>query len=70
MIRRWRFGWFFACLVLFAETAAAHPHAWIDLRSRVLLNEDGEVHAFEFTWLFDDYYTVPVVPNSSATRTV
>jgi ABC-type uncharacterized transport system substrate-binding protein len=58
----WR--WTIVCaLVGFAvlvQPALGHPHAWIDLRSRVLLNEQGEVRAFEFAWLFDDYYTVMV----------
>jgi len=46
--------------LLAAQTALAHPHAWIDLRSRVLLDEEGRVHALELSWLFDDYYTVLV----------
>ena len=60
MIHRWRRVWFLAGLVLFTQAVGAHPHAWIDLRSNVLLDEDGKVHAFELVWLFDDYYTVLV----------
>ena len=41
--------------------AAAHPHAWIDLRSTVVLNENGQVIGIEQQWLFDDFYTVFVV---------
>ena len=66
MIRRWRPAWFLACLVLFAQTISAHPHAWIDLRSNVLLDEDGKVHALELVWLFDDYYTVLVAEELAA----
>jgi ABC-type uncharacterized transport system substrate-binding protein len=36
--------------------ALAHPHAWIDLRTRVIMNE-GRVTALELDWLFDDFYT-------------
>ncbi len=40
--------------------ALAHPHAWIDLESKVLLDDDGKMRALEEIWLFDDYYTVMV----------
>ena len=42
---------------LFAVSANAHPHAWIDLRSTVVLNEAGQAVALEQEWLFDDFYT-------------
>ncbi len=38
----------------------AHPHAWIDLRSQVLLNDKGFVRALQLDWVFDDYYTVAI----------
>jgi ABC-type uncharacterized transport system substrate-binding protein len=37
--------------------ALAHPHAWIDLRSRVIIDDDGRIAALELDWLFDDFYT-------------
>ncbi|MEW5726495.1 MAG: DUF1007 family protein [Pseudomonadota bacterium] len=37
--------------------AAAHPHAWIDLRVEVLFDPAGRVTALRQTWLFDEYYT-------------
>jgi ABC-type uncharacterized transport system substrate-binding protein len=40
--------------------AAAHPHAWIDLRSSVILDADGRAVAIEEEWLFDEFYTVYV----------
>ncbi len=43
-----------------AATAEAHPHAWIDLRSRVLLDDAGKVRALQLDWIFDDYYTVAI----------
>ncbi len=60
MIRRWRTLSFVIGLMAFAPGAFAHPHAWIDLRSRVLLDDEGRVKALELAWLFDDYYTVLV----------
>jgi ABC-type uncharacterized transport system substrate-binding protein len=38
--------------------AVAHPHAWIDLRSTVVLDAAGRVTAIEQQWLFDQFYTV------------
>jgi ABC-type uncharacterized transport system substrate-binding protein len=60
MVRRWRVLGFVIGLMALAPSVLAHPHAWIDLRSRVLLDDAGRVKAFEFAWLFDDYYTVLV----------
>jgi len=36
----------------------AHPHAWIDLRSTVVLDTAGRVTAIEQQWLFDQFYTI------------
>ena len=38
----------------------AHPHAWIDPRSKVLLDVAGRVRALELGWIFDDDYTVAI----------
>lgn len=39
-----------------APPAAAHPHAWIDVRVDVLF-ESGRIVGLRQTWLFDEYYT-------------
>jgi ABC-type uncharacterized transport system substrate-binding protein len=44
--------------VLAPLPAAGHPHAWIDLRSRVVLDERGQISALELYWLFDEWYTI------------
>ena len=49
-------GWL-AGLLLAPGDTLAHPHAWIDLRSRVVLDDGGRVRALELDWLFDDFYT-------------
>lgn len=46
-----------AGLSIGAADAVAHPHSWIDLRARVILNDEGHVAALELDWLFDDFYT-------------
>lgn len=37
--------------------ASAHPHAWIDLRSAIVMSASGRVVAIEQEWLFDPLYT-------------
>jgi len=49
------FMFFFA---MGSAPARAHPHAWIDLRSTVVLDAAGRVTAIEQQWLFDPLYTV------------
>lgn len=60
MTRFWRLALPLVTIPFLVQNAVAHPHAWIDLRSRVLLDQEGQVYALELSWLFDDYYTVLV----------
>ncbi|MEM7428252.1 MAG: DUF1007 family protein [Pseudomonadota bacterium] len=53
--------------VVFAAPASAHPHAWIDLRSTVVLDDQGRAVALEQEWLFDDFYTVVATQASGGT---
>lgn len=46
---------------------SAHPHAWIDLRSTVVLNDEGHVVGIEQQWLFDDFYSVFVLEGADST---
>lgn len=39
-----------------ATPAAAHPHVWIEMRSDVVLNEQGLITAVNVMWTFDDGY--------------
>lgn len=41
-----------------AVPAAAHPHAWIDVESTLILDEGGRIVAIEQKWLFDKFYTL------------
>ncbi len=38
--------------------AEAHPHAWIDLRTTIIVRADGQITALEEDWLFDRLYTL------------
>lgn len=45
-------------ITISSSPARAHPHAWIDLRSTVVLDDAGRVTAIEQQWSFDPLYTV------------
>ena len=46
------------CFAVGSLPAKAHPHARIDLRSTVVLDDAGRVTAIEQQWVFDPLYTV------------
>ena len=59
-------------LALVSFGAGAHPHAWIDVRSTIVMSEDGLMSAIKEEWLFDELYSAAVVDgfkNDSPGRT-
>jgi len=44
-------------LMLPPAAAEAHPHAWIDLDTRLIFDDAGKLEAVELHWLFDEFYT-------------
>ena len=46
-------GW---CLHIDLSTPAiAHPHMWVDLKSRIVLDDDASPSAIQQEWVFDDF---------------
>lgn len=43
--------------LLGAPGAEAHPHAWIDMKVRLLFDNDGKLAKLTQEWLFDDFYS-------------
>jgi ABC-type uncharacterized transport system substrate-binding protein len=39
------------------QPAGAHPHAWIDMRTAVIFDDQGRMAALRVHWLFDEFYT-------------
>jgi ABC-type uncharacterized transport system substrate-binding protein len=39
-----------------AVPAAAHPHVWIEMRSDVVFDDQGQITAMNLMWTFDDAY--------------
>lgn len=46
-----------AALLALPGPASAHPHAWIDVKVKVLFDEKGRVYGLQETWIFDPLYT-------------
>lgn len=43
-------------LALQGQPATAHPHVWIEMRSDVVFNDQGQISAMNLMWIFDDGY--------------
>ena len=52
-------------LALSPFSAYAHPHAWIDVRSTVVMSPNGMISAIQEEWLFDDLYSSAVIDEMS-----
>lgn len=48
-------------LWLFSSALYAHPHAWIDVHSTLLMSDTGQITAIEQRWLFDEMYTSAIL---------
>jgi len=46
-----------AAIVAASPPAAAHPHAWIDVKVKALFDKKGHLYGLEETWIFDPLYT-------------
>lgn len=45
-------------LLMMATQVGAHPHVWIDLRIKPVMNEQGELLGLEQAWRFDPFYSL------------
>lgn len=46
-----------ASAIVSSAPAGAHPHVRVEMRSDVVFNEQGQIHAINLIWTFDDAYT-------------
>lgn len=60
MSKRWFGAGLLAGLMvhLMPVGASAHPHAWIDVVSRIEIDADGRLVSIRMAWTFDDYYSL------------
>jgi ABC-type uncharacterized transport system substrate-binding protein len=57
MMTRWAASAvFLSALAAAAAPASAHPHVWIEMRSDVVFDEQGQITALNLMWTFDDAY--------------
>ena len=52
-------------LLSLVTPTVGHPHMWVDLESRVVLNIDDGSVAIQQVWLFDDFFSTAVIEDSS-----
>lgn len=45
-------------LLMMATQVGAHPHVWIDLRIKPVMNVQGELLGLEQAWRFDPFYSL------------
>ena len=55
----------FPLLLSLVTPTVGHPHMWVDLESRVVLNIDDGSVAIQQVWLFDDFFSTSVIEDSS-----
>lgn len=53
-------------LVPAPQPAQAHPHVWIESKTKVLFDTDQRVRALEIEWRFDEFYSVFAVEGLDA----
>ncbi len=46
---------------LYAQSVAAHPHYWIDLKTDMILDEQGRLAAIRQHWAFDLFFSMMTV---------
>ncbi|MDX2307070.1 MAG: DUF1007 family protein [Hyphomicrobium sp.] len=54
-------------LVVLPQTASAHPHVWVEVRSTVLY-DGGKITGFQHRWTFDDMYTAMAIQGLDKNR--
>ena len=57
ILRSFLFISYCSLLLLQTTSAHAHPHAWIDVKSEILFNNNGKITGLRQTWVFDEFYT-------------
>jgi ABC-type uncharacterized transport system substrate-binding protein len=51
----------FVLLSLAAPLAMAHPHAWMDLQTRFLIDKQQQLTGLDLIWHFDDMYSANII---------
>lgn len=46
--------------------ASAHPHGWVDLRMRIIFDEEGRIETLHQAWRMDPFYSLVLLEELSA----
>ncbi|MFC3283290.1 DUF1007 family protein [Litchfieldella rifensis] len=65
LIGKWR-AMGLGLLLLIPGMASAHPHGWIDLSVRVILDDQGRVAALHQRWRMDPFYSLVILEELGA----
>lgn len=57
-------GLWLLVIMLPPSAAQSHPHAWIDIATRVVLDDQGRITSIEQEWLFDEIYSAFVIEDT------
>lgn len=55
------FLFFTLALLVMASSAIAHPHVWVDLRVKPIMNEQGQLLGLQQAWRFDPFYSLVLI---------
>ena len=61
---RWKISIFLLICGLSVQTAAAHPHSWIDMKADMILDEQGRLTAIRQFWYFDTYFSTTTLADA------
>lgn len=57
----------FVLLCLTHTAGQAHPHVWIDMRTELHFDSDGQLDAIAIRWTFDEFYSAFAVEGAKKT---
>ncbi len=55
-------------VLLLPGLALAHPHGWIDIRMRLVVDEEGRLEALHQAWRMDPFYSLVLIEELSRTE--
>ncbi|MGQ4878015.1 DUF1007 family protein [Billgrantia sp. LNSP4103-1] len=58
-------AWLAGMLVLLPGLAQAHPHGWIDIRVRLIVDDEGRLEALHQAWRMDPFYSLVLIEELS-----
>src|SRR5919197_5690869 len=56
------------CALVAADTARAHPHVWITVKTEVIYAPDGTVKGVRHAWAFDDMFSAFATQGIGSTK--